>query len=250
MEELIKYWNRLDLSSKPYVHPDDKKIHDYSYRPSTTEEYVSSHEFWESTGLFHTNLLPMPYAGSLRDAKIFLLLLNPGLSLADYYAEATSKEFVADLTRNIIQDNTDLAYPFLFLNPKHLSHPGGQYWFKKLKPYIADISKAQNMSYVNALSYVSKRIAILELVPYHSKIFKSSKSTKNLESVMQMKEFIKRYLLPKVRANEACIICTRKAKEWDLSKGDNIVIFEGSETRAAHLSNDKVKLLIRRFLRN
>jgi len=251
MKEITDFWKQLNFTNKPYIHKDDTAfMNENSCSAETYESYISSEDFWHNNkGRFNTNLFPIPFAGNLKSAKIFILLLNPGLNLSDYHAEHTSPDFIEELKNNIAQENLNSEYPFLFLNPKFLWHPGGQYWLKKLKDHILKIKDTQNKSYIDALSYVSQKTAILELVPYHSNNFTFSSLIGKLKSVQQMKAFVNGYLINKVKENECCIICTRKSKEWNLPEHKNIIVYKGTESRSAHLSkNSRAFNKIQEFL--
>lgn len=248
MTELVKFWKKIDLSSKPYIHPHDSALtleHCHTY--IDLENYVAN-DFWVKKGLFHVNLIPIPYMGDLNSAKVFILTLNPGLSLSDLRAEETSPDLVEALKRNLIQKGLDSKFPFLFLNPSYLWHAGGSYWLKRFERYILEVMKKKKLSYLDSLSYISKKIAVLELVPYHSNNFQHNKLIKALESVNQMKSFIYRDLTKRVIAKDVCIICTRKCSEWDLPKHKNIVVYNGVEARGAHLSNNNAYSIISHFL--
>lgn len=236
MIELVNFWKKLDFSSTPYIHPEDVCITSKHYHSFIGLENYLSKDYWSNTGTFHPDLLPVPYLGNLQSAKIFILLLNPGFSISDYFAEQTSKDFVAELTRTLFQENMNPNFPFLFLNPAFMWHAGGQYWLNKLKIYIQEAKGSMNISHLEALAYVSQNVAILELVPYHSNNFKHKSLINKLESSRQMKIFIDRFLMPKVISNKACVICTRQVKEWGLPNHNNIITYQNAEARAAHLS--------------
>jgi len=51
-----------------------------------------------------------------------------------------------------------------------------------------------------------------------------------------MLEYVHDVLVPKARSNDATIIVTRSVHNWKLPKHNNIVVYEGGETRSAHLT--------------
>jgi hypothetical protein len=75
------------------------------------------------------------------------------------------------------------------------------------------------------------------LLPYHSTSFHDGGQwLKKLPSVQLARSFVHDVLVPRVRRGEATIVVTRKARLWRLPKLRGIVHYEGSESRAAHLS--------------
>ena len=57
------------------------------------EEYSRDNFIFDRDTRLHLGLVPLPYGGDLRSAKVFVLMLNPGLGPSDYYAEQTSREW-------------------------------------------------------------------------------------------------------------------------------------------------------------
>jgi len=247
--KLIEFWKELNLASKPYIHPRDtalsiKLCHSFS----DLKDYYET-RYWNDNGIFHTDLMPIPYIGNIQSAKIFLLTKNPGFSLSDYYSEHSSVAFEAEQKRNLLQNHSDSEFPFLFLNPNFLWHAGAEYWLNKLKDYIIYVKEQRKVTYLEATSIVSKNVAVLELVPYHSVNFSQNHLLKKLNSVGQMKSFVNEYVIPKVYDNKACIVCARNTKDWDLPFHKNILIYQGGETRGAHISkNTRAYPLITKFL--
>lgn len=238
--EIISFWKRFDANKKPFYHPNDKNIIESKeleyYNINNYNEFIDHPEFGHIDGKFHFNLLPVPYTGDIINAKVYILLLNPGFSILDYDME-NNKNIRQDIINNIRQDFSKIKYPMIWLNPLYLWTGGGQWIESKLKDIIYQVEKVKNISYIQSLEYISQRIALIELVPYHSKIFNLPQTTLNsLESVVKIKSFINDYVVNKVKNNDACIIATRKARDWNLPKDDNIIVYEGSKARGASLS--------------
>ncbi|MGD0005028.1 MAG: hypothetical protein ABSE06_12455, partial [Anaerolineaceae bacterium] len=205
------------------------------------DEYVASVEFGLSSDTsLHTGLLPLPFAGNLEKASIFVLMLNPGLSAGDYFAEQRIREFREAHIRNLRQENSDDEYPFVFLNTQFAWHPGFEYWKKKLDNIIGELAKHDGITYQQAMSKLAKNMACLELIPYHSKRFPSILSFNNLPSMVMMRKFVNEIVLPKAINGETIIIVTRGAKIWNLNLPNdeqrNIIIYKKSEARSAYLS--------------
>ncbi len=239
MEDLLSCWKNFNLNRKPYLHQKDDVLRSEDFFNYTNyDEFINSSDFGSKDHKFHFGLLPVPYIGDLKNAKVFILLLNPGFNILDYYAESNDKLFKEYMIKNIKQELENDPYPFFKLNPKFIWH--GKYWVSKLNDIIDEVKIKKNLpSYAESLSFVSKNIAALELVPYHSKSFKlSDKKLNQLYTSQIMLEWVNDYLVPKVRNGEACIILTRKASMWNLPKHKNIVVYSGSETRGAHLSRN------------
>lgn len=239
--ELINLWNDFDFDKKPYIHAKDSILLGNVFNNSKDfNDYIENPNFGFEDNKFHLNLLPVPYVGNILKAQIYILMLNPGFGILDYYAESCSETYRNLLIKNLKQTLQDDKFPFIFLNPELLWHGGGQYWEKKLKNIIVTVAKSLALSYVDSLSFISKRIAVLELVPYHSKSFGlSNKDFNKLYTPSVMLDFVKNYVVPRVQNGQACIISTRNSSRWNLPKNENnIVVYSGGASRAAHLSTN------------
>src|SRR5688572_1798330 len=235
---LIERWRKCNLESPPYLFPDDTPeiIDRFSKLFLSFDEYTASPEFGASSDIsLQTGLLPMPYAGDITKATIFILMLNPGLSPVNYFAEQIP-DFRQAHIQNLMQKDLNENYPFIFLDPHFAWHSGFGYWQRKFHAIIRLIAKKEGIRYQEAMRQLSQRLACLELVPYRSKSFGARLLLNKLPSAQAMLSYVNEIVLPKVEADKAIIIATRSVKNWMLPVHKNIVIYEGGETRSAHLT--------------
>jgi hypothetical protein len=113
--ELIEYWNNEEiLNAQPFIHPHDAKdgkihIHGH-YSIKNYSEVLAHQDFGRFQHKMHFGLTPEPYVGDIRNAKVFILLLNPGFSVLDYYGEE-NEELRISLKNNLYQtfENSNLC---------------------------------------------------------------------------------------------------------------------------------------------
>lgn len=244
-DDLIQFWKRCDLTQPPFMHPDDRKILESdgkSYidkEPKDFEAFVSSSFFGDFTdSRLHLSLLPSPYVGDLRKADIFVLSLNPGLSFEDYYAETRVAEFRHRLEQTLRQDLEGVEFPFIFLDPEFCWHGGFRWWERKLRNVVTKIAKDQfRGKYLDALRDVSKRLASLELIPYHSRSFKANGLIGRLPSVSEVRRFAKEVLISAAKRGDKTVVVIRKVRKWELPPGiPNLILYcEASEAQGASL---------------
>ena len=186
----------------------------------------------------HLSVPPQPFCGDLRRADIFILLLNPGLNISDYYAQTHRQEFRHAYRRMLAHDMEGLEFPFIFLNPAYCWHGGYQWWEGKLRDITTFIAKRRfGGRYLEALRSLSTRLAAVELVPYHSRSFAAHRLIEELPSAKAAKAFVQGDLVPAATQDKATIIVTRQVTEWGLPKTvSNVVQYEGGHTRGASLS--------------
>lgn len=217
------------------------------------EAYVGSPLFGNfDDSRFHLSLLPSPYVGDLRNADIFVLSLNPGLSFEDYYAEMCVPKFREHLKKTLEQDLDGVQIPFIFLDPEFCWHGGFRWWERKLRDTITMIAvRKYGGRYLDALRDVGKRLASLELIPYHSARFGAHSLSRKLPSARKIKCFAKAALLQNANPGDKTVIVTRKADEWDLhSPSCHLVLYEGAaEAQAASLGPKSRggKAILRRY---
>ena len=242
--QLIEYWKQFDPSHYPYIHPQDLDIlkdinapKHFKNSPSTYQEYLLSANFgMHDDSRMDLSLLPIPYAGDLKNSKVVIFLLNPGLHYSDYYGEYDRPEYRKRLVDNIQQDFSGVDFPFLWLDPNLSWHAGFQWWEKKLRTVIKELAERRfNKSYYEALKFASKNIAQIELIPYHSTIFKSRNLVRDLASAKESINFARTTLQADANSGKKKIIITRQVREWGVPKSKNIITYESHEARSASL---------------
>ena len=206
--------------------------------PQDFESFIAVSRFddWR----MHLRLLPQPYGGDLRKAEIFILLLNPGLGYTDYWGESRMESFRKRLESNLRQDLEGIEFPFLWLDPELCWHGGFVWWEKKLREVINVIARERfNGRYIDALRDVSKKLASLELLPYHSFSFGAHRLIDELPSVKVIREFVRGKLVQEAKSGKKTLIVTRQQNAWNLpTREKNIIIYTGGHTRGASLGTN------------
>jgi hypothetical protein len=246
-KDLLSTWRgMLPLSKPPYILPGDEVLirkglyHSYS----SFETYIDDPQFGKASPhkihSVHSGLIPFPYDGDILKAKIYILTLNPGFVPDDYYAESHDRVFRDARIRCLQQEHLDKDFPFMNLNPRFSYHGGYQYWASRLGDIIDKVSEQRHVSYREALSLLSQKIALLEYVPYHSERYRVGKAVVDeMRSPMLIKAFVKSYVVPRTENGDAVIIVTRKVREWGVSElsGKRVVYNRPGESISARLNS-------------
>ena len=214
--ELVNFWQRCDLATPPYAHPDDLPVlrrgngKHIDAEPRDFEAFVASSRFGDFKDYrLHLSLLPIPYGGSLDRADIVILLLNPGFSYSDYHAESRVPPYRQRLEMNLRQSFQGVEFPFLWLDPEFCWHSGFGWWEKKLRDVITMIAAERfNGRFLDALRDLSARLAHVELVPYHSPSFRGHALIDDLPSVKAARRFVQGTLVLSAQATAKTIIVT------------------------------------------
>lgn len=225
---LIEFWTNLKKTQNLFVHPADNIDINKNYKDKYSyDDYINNLknlDVLKDDSKFHLSLIPIPYIGDIINAKIYILMLNPGFERLDYYAESKDNELKASLFNNLYQENLDPEYPFIFLNPKFLWHGGGRYYENRFKWLI---EKAQGDTYNKKLSQVAQKVAVLQYYPYHSK----NKPKQPLNSSKEIFNFVENELMPKAKKEEICII-----RVWGWSDLENDNVIDSDNTSCPYIS--------------
>ena len=174
---------------------------------------MSAPEFgWEDKQVFHLGLLPQPFMGDLKNAEIYVLTLNPGYTPTDYFGEYCVSGFRQALLRNLRQDHNWNTTPNLHLEPQYAWSGGYGYWHDRLSGVIEKFGKERRMPYAKARSELGKKLAIIELFPYHSASFNRTSLLPKLKTVELAKEFVNDHVVPRVRSRKADSHCATRAE--------------------------------------
>ncbi|MFX0101579.1 MAG: hypothetical protein ACFFCS_18530 [Candidatus Hodarchaeota archaeon] len=188
----------------------------------TVDEFIHSKDFGNTDSkLLHEGLLPIPYCGNIFSAKLIILTLNPRLQLGDYFAEKDER-FLNALRENLNQERED--FPFLFLDPSLSFHPGYNWWTRKLGYVLNKFFKFNVEKKYEIQNEISKKIANIELIPFHSFGFeeKIMKFINELEYPKDLRLFLEQEILPKVEAGSCKLVVNVGPAKWKEFMGDNL----------------------------
>ena len=230
MNFLVDFWNQMETSSGPYVHPEDdlpaRRIHEPIRSMSEYAEAFRADRL--DDGKFHTTLLPKPYSGDLDNAEILILLLNPGLGPTDFKAECEYPEYRSEMMGTLRQTHKQ----HVCLDPKWAWTEGFAWWEQKFRRLAQEVAKRNPaLSYFAALELIAHKVAWLELVPYHSRSFAGGF---NLRSSEVAKDFVHSEL----KKRDRLIVVTRSVTAWGFAEGDsssNLVLYPSRQARGASI---------------
>jgi hypothetical protein len=254
LNRLVNGWRASKRKSGVYLFDADYPFYDgpkgkHFVLYTSLKDYIQSDEFGTDDTRLHIGLTPQPYFGDLHRATIFLLMMNPGLSAADYYAER-NEDCRTALLKNLCQDyeGSD-EYPFLFLDPNFAWHAGFDYWHSRLRGVARGLQDAKfSSSYTKCLSHLAKRVACLQLVPYHSVSFKSDiliRGQDILVSTQAVRNFAEQELTAKAKRGEALVFIMRRKRDWALSANR---IYDKHINRQAYPHDDYVEKMVKWLL--
>lgn len=109
----------------------------------------------------HTNIMPAPFMGDVKNAPIMILVLNPGYDELEDKKGFYSK--YKPYWKNEIQHQFNPDLPLFCLDDEYRMY--SDYWAKKLNPIIQALGE-------NGKEIVAKNVSKVQLFPYQSKKYK------------------------------------------------------------------------------
>ena len=218
LTELIEAWRGVANGREPYVLPGDMRlIKDPPYANKERERHRDTR--------FRFNLLPIPYGGDLRKARVYVLMLNPSLRTASSEVEGAD-EWENNL-RNLKQEN-----------PGWLNDREKGYWEVKFRRLAAELQPSLGER-MDAMLFLADNICILELVPYRSAFFIGfNRDMRRLEAVRLIRRFVEEDLLVRAEEGRALVAVVRGSRVW--AQGwrtlDNVVIYPPQKAQSASFS--------------
>ena len=257
MQELKDFWTRYE----PYkLHPDDEEYLKWNKDEccihlsieELRNQYGNNLKYNETNENFKkiktnidkilTNLLVVPFFGNVLNAKIYILMNNPGFETGDYVDEHEDIEYI-----NLIKQNLKLELnTFMCLHKDAIRTGGYNYWSNSARiPKIAkEYKRISNMSYEKSLEIVKDSISIIETIPYHSsKLPRKEKLLLNMPSSCLIKKFVSNYVMERVQSNKAMIFVWRGAIFWDIKEQKNVIIRKTAQQNG-YLWDNEVRTMV------
>jgi hypothetical protein len=221
----IRYWRTYTPEAPPFVHPKD-----------ATYAGISSLEL---------QLLPVPAIGDIEHAEVIVLMLNPGLHKMDFTWEK-KPEYRDIVLRNLHQKLEGVRHPFFYLDSRFSEHPGALYWIggnrlhsrmkvqQKLRAVALELARRRNSDFAAAQAEISRRVAIVQQVPYHSHKLRKRSLLRTLHSCTEARLLAKAL----VEETDKLVVIVRSSAEWGFTPQvkQNLVVYNSSLGASASLT--------------
>ena len=179
-----------------------------------------------------TDLLPQPICGDIRNAKIIICSLNPGLGDGDTELEDVGKTSAARLPylkdeflKQLNQE--DSTNSFFWITKKAKGTSGYRYWtlkFNQNDPKASLVQAIKRGYAANGSTYtdeyimnmLSKIVATMELFPYHSVKMTGKMQGKlfGVPSVQGIRDYLLNDIIPNLKKNNQLLCMMRSFKAW------------------------------------
>jgi|TARA_B110001450_G_scaffold253437_1_gene276881 hypothetical protein len=192
------------------------------------------------------NLRAGPFFGDVTNAKIYILMGNPGFHTGDYVDEIEDENNIHLLNANL---NLELK-TFGCLHDKAIKTGGYRYWSNKGRiPKISKILTSINkQSSIKNYQLVKDSICVVESIAYHS-CNKPNDELYNLPSSKLTKRLVNDYIQERVNNDKAMCFVWRSAAFWNMNSHKNLLIRDPKQAQLAVFKNDEAEVMAK-FLNN
>ena len=221
--DLLNEWRNWNPDSYPYMLEADAQFLK-SHQSEICFCPERNPDFYSEDKRLHLGVLPTPFMGDMLNASVYVLMLNPGLDERDYEWDEKPCYREAVLA-SLKQERLEGTLPFLFLDTKFARHAGYSSWNytqrnrkpgRGLEKLIQALARKRGVSTEEARSELGKKLAVIQLVPYHSDKFSQKRWLGRLPSVRLAQKFVQEIAAKRVSAKEAIIIAARGVNQhWD-----------------------------------
>lgn len=231
-QNLIDFWKNY----KPYqkhlnIHQDDQHVLNVAKKYARLDD-ETDFEYLNRNGL-KFEIPPVPILGDLKNAKVVVCMLNPGVNTSDLKAfkdVTLQKRLKTNLLQNF--EVADDSYKFPFLDPALCWTGGFAWWYRKFKPIFNEDMKKQK--------FVAQNVAAIELFAYPSKSFGAHKLLDT-----QSTKLAKAWFKEEREKGEKLLIVARQYKAWGVEQNevDNqeddemLAVLSSGESRGGHFAN-------------
>ena len=186
------------------------------------------------------NLFVVPFFGDVENAKIYILMGNPGFHTGDYIDEIEDKKYIELLKENLkLNSNT-----FTCLKDEAFNTGGFRYWSNRGRiPKISKfLTSLNNQSSLKNYEFVKKSICVVESIAYHS-CNKPNDELYNLPSSKLTKRLVNEYIQQRVDDNKAMCFVWRSVKFWNMKSHNNLLVRDPKQAQLAVFKNNEAEVM-------
>jgi len=240
---LIEFWSKHTTTG---LHPADASavnIADHITWNSSAQAAANAAALKGPKSLFHQKLhlglFPQPFVGNIRQASVYLLFGNPGLSPQDYIDELDTPKYRAHCIAN-------LAGQVGHFGPLHQDalHTGAyKYWSSTFSRLIKETGEKLELSVAEARAWVLSQVATIEAGAYHSPKFPVDVFDK-LPSTKAAHDFVHGYVMGRLGRGECVVFVWRQARLWKLDEQPGVMIRDPRMAFGRYLFQGERKFMV------
>jgi hypothetical protein len=191
----------------------------------------------------HLGLFPQPFVGNIREASVYILFGNPGLSVQDYADELDTPKYRAQCIANLAGE----LKQFGPLHENALNTGAYKYWSSTFRRLIKETGESLGLSFEEARDWVLSQVATIEAGAYHSPKFPVG-VFENLPSTSAAKTFVTDYVLPRVDQQRCVVFVWRQARLWALPVRPGIKVRDPRKANGRYLLKEERRFMAEKLV--
>ena len=187
-----------------------------------------------------TNLLVVPFFGDVENAKIYILMGNPGFNPGAYIDEVEDENYISLVNQNLKLE----LKTFKSLHEKAIKTEGYDYWSHKGRiPKITKLlTELNKKDYSQNYEFVKNSICVIESIAYHS-CNKPDNELYNLPSSRFTKRLVNEHVQTKVNKCEAMCFVWRSVSFWNMQDNKNLLIRDPKKAQLSMFTNEEARVM-------
>ena len=204
---------------------------------NTREKFVNDKQ---NKNKILNNLFVVPFFGDVENAKIYILMGNPGFHTGDYIDELEDKNYIELIKKNLKLE----LKTFKSLHSKAVNTGGYRYWSNKGRvPKISKfLTSLNSQSSLKNYEFVKNSICVVESIAYHS-CNKPNDELYNLPSSKLTKRLVNEYIQHRVNENKAMCFVWRSVNFWNMNSHKNLLVRDPKQAQLAVFKNDEAEIM-------
>lgn len=204
---------------------------------NTREKFVNDKQ---NKNKILNNLFVVPFFGDVENAKIYILMGNPGFHTGDYIDEIEDKKYIELLKENLSLNSKT----FTCLKDEAINTGGFRYWsnkgrISKISKYLTNLN---NQSSSKNYEFVKQSVCVVESIAYHS-CNKPNDELYNLPSSKLTKRLVNEHIQQRVNDNKAMCFVWRSVKFWNMNSHKNLLVRDPKQAQLAVFKNDEAEVM-------
>lgn len=240
---LIEFWSQHNTTG---LHPADASavnIADHITWNSSAQAAANAAALKGPKSSFHQKLhlglFPQPFVGNIRQASVYILFGNPGLSPQDYIDELDTPKYRAHCIAN-------LAGQLSHFGPlqEDALHTGAyRYWNSTFNRLIKETGEKLGLPAKEARAWVLRQVATIEAGAYHSPKFPVG-VFEQLPSTEAAHDFVHGHVMKRVANGECIVFVWRQARLWALDEQPGIKVRDRRKANGRYLLKEERKFMV------
>ena len=187
-----------------------------------------------------SNIFAIPFLGDVENARVYILMGNPGFETGDYVDEIENANYIQLLKNNINLKSKN----FICLEDMAINTGGYKYWYdnRRMLKILKLLDNMNNLTTQENFEYLKNSICIIQSVAYHS-CKKPDKELYNLPSSLYTKKLVNEYVQKRIEQKDSLCFVWRSATFWNLRETENLIERSPKKAQLAGFINDEAPLI-------